>query len=128
MSDYEIKNLREVEDMAVKHGFSETQEARFPRSDLGAESTGLAYHVVRPGKRQAFAHRHDEAEEVSVVLSGSGRVKLDDEVVEIGPMDAIRIAPRVTRAFEAGPNGLELLVFGPHHAGDSEMVQGFWAD
>ena len=128
MSDYEIKNLREVEDMAVKHGFSETQEARFPRSDLGAESTGLAYHVVRPGKRQAFAHRHDEAEEVNVVLSGTGRVKLDDEVVEIGPMDAIRIAPRVTRAFEAGPNGLELLVFGPHHAGDSEMVQGFWAD
>jgi mannose-6-phosphate isomerase-like protein (cupin superfamily) len=128
VSDYEIKNLREVEDMAVKHGFSETQEARFPGSDLGAESTGLAYHVVRPGKRQAFAHRHDEAEEVSVVLSGSGRVKLDDEVVEIGPMDAIRIAPRVTRAFEAGPNGLELLVFGPHHAGDSEMVQGFWAD
>jgi mannose-6-phosphate isomerase-like protein (cupin superfamily) len=128
VSDYEIKNLREVEDMAVKHGFSETQEARFPRSDLGAESTGLAYHVVRPGKRQAFAHRHDEAEEVSVVLSGTGRVKLDDEVVEIGPMDAIRIAPRVTRAFEAGPNGLELLVFGPHHAGDSEMVQGFWAD
>ena len=128
MSDYEIKNLREVEDMAVKHGFSETQEARFPRSDLGAESTGLAYHVVRPGKRQAFAHRHDEAEEVNVVISGSGRVKLDDEVVEIGPMDAIRIAPRVTRAFEAGPNGLELLVFGPHHAGDSEMVQGFWAD
>jgi mannose-6-phosphate isomerase-like protein (cupin superfamily) len=128
VSDYEIKNLREVKDMAVKHGFSETQEARFPRSDLGAETTGLAYHVVRPGKRQAFAHRHDEAEEVSVVLSGSGRVKLDDEVVEIGPMDAIRIAPRVTRAFEAGPDGLELLVFGPHHAGDSEMVQGFWAD
>jgi mannose-6-phosphate isomerase-like protein (cupin superfamily) len=128
VSDYEIKNLREVEDMAVKHGFSETQEARFPRSNLGAETTGLAYHVVRPGKRQAFAHRHDEAEEVNVVLSGSGRVKLDDEVVEIGPMDAIRIAPRVTRAFEAGPDGLELLVFGPHHAGDSEMVQGFWAD
>ena len=128
MSDYEIKNLREVEDMAVKHGFSETQEARFPRSELGAETTGLAYHVVRPGKRQAFAHRHDEAEEVNVVLSGGGRVKLDDEVVEIGPMDAIRIAPRVTRAFEAGPDGLELLVFGPHHAGDSEMVQGFWGD
>lgn len=128
MSDYVIKNLREVEDMAVKHGFSEMQEARFPRQDLGAETTGLAYHVVRPGKRQAFAHRHDEAEEVNVVLSGSGRVKLDDEVVEVGPMDAIRIAPRVTRAFEAGPDGLELLVFGPHLAGDSEMVQGFWGD
>ena len=128
MSDYEIKNLREVEDMAVKHGFSETQEARFPRSELGAEKTGLAYHVVRPGKRQAFAHRHGTAEEVNVVLSGAGRVKLDDEVIEIRAMDAIRIAPHVTRAFEAGPDGLELLVFGPHHPGDSEMVQDFWAD
>jgi mannose-6-phosphate isomerase-like protein (cupin superfamily) len=128
LTDYEIKNLREVEDMAVKHGFSETQEARFPREELGAETTGLAYHVVRPGKRQAFAHRHGEAEEVNVVLSGGGRVKLDDDVVEIGPMDAIRIAPQVTRAFEAGPEGLELLVFGPHHARDSEIVQDFWAD
>ena len=128
LSDYEIKNLRELEDMAVKHGFSETQEARFPREELGAKTTGLAYHVVRPGKRQAFAHRHDQAEEVSVVLSGNGRVKLDDDVVEIGPMDAIRVAPQVTRAFEAGPEGLELLVFGPHHARDSEIVQDFWAD
>jgi mannose-6-phosphate isomerase-like protein (cupin superfamily) len=128
MSDYQIKNLREVEDMAVKHSFSDTQQARFPRQDLGAESTGLSYHVVRPGKRQAFAHRHQEAEEVNVVLSGSGRVKLDDEVVEIGTMDAIRIAPKVTRAFEAGPDGLELLVFGPHYEGDSEMVQDFWGD
>jgi mannose-6-phosphate isomerase-like protein (cupin superfamily) len=128
MSDYEIKNLREVQDMAVKHGFSETQEARFPREELGAQTTGLAYHVVRPGKRQAFAHRHNQAEEVNVVLSGGGRVKLDHDVVEIRAMDAIRIAPKITRSFEAGPDGLELLVFGPHHAGDSEMVQDFWDD
>jgi mannose-6-phosphate isomerase-like protein (cupin superfamily) len=123
---YSIKNLREVEDSAVQHGFSEMQEARFARGDLDAEATGLAYHVVRPGKRQAFAHRHKEAEEVHVILSGSGRMKLDDEVIEVGPMDAIRVAPGVTRAFEGGPEGLELLVFGPHHAGDTEMVQGFW--
>ena len=49
---YTIKNLRDVEDMAVKHGFSETQEARFPRGDLGAEVTGVAYHVLKPGKRE----------------------------------------------------------------------------
>ena len=79
---FKIKNLREVEDMAVKHGFSETQEARFPREDLDAESTGLAYIVLRPGKQQPFAHRHEEAEEIYVVLSGSGRLKLDDEIVE----------------------------------------------
>ena len=130
VSDYQIKNLREIEDMALKHGFSESQQARFPREDLGAEATGLAYHVVRAGKRQPFAHRHHEAEEVNVMLSGAGRVKLDDDVVEIGPMDAIRVAPHVTRAFEAGPDDLELLVFGPpHHDRDAEPVQDdFWAD
>jgi mannose-6-phosphate isomerase-like protein (cupin superfamily) len=128
LSDFSIKNLREVEDMASKYGYSETQEARFAREDLGAEDTGLAYHVVRPGRRQAFGHRHHDAEEVNVVLSGTGRVRLDDEVIEIGPMDAIRVAPHVARAFEAGPDGLEVIVFGPHHAGDAEMVPDFWDD
>jgi mannose-6-phosphate isomerase-like protein (cupin superfamily) len=128
VSGFEIKNLREVEDAAVKGGLSETQEARFAQGDLGAESTGLAYHVFHPGKRQAFGHRHEKAEEINVVLAGSGRMCLDDEIVEIGPMDAIRIAPEVTRAFEAGPDGLEVLVFGPHHSGDGELIPGFWAD
>jgi mannose-6-phosphate isomerase-like protein (cupin superfamily) len=123
---YRLKNLHEVEDAAAKHGFSETQEARFPREDLGAESTGLAYLVLRPNKKQPFAHRHEQAEEIYVVLSGSGRVKLDDEVVELDTMDAIRVAPKVTRAFEAGDEGLELLAFGPRHAGDAEMVKDFW--
>lgn len=123
-----MKNLRDVEDSAVKHGFSEIQQAHFARQDLGAETTGLAYHVVRPGKRQAFAHRHRRAEETHVVLAGHGRVKLDDEVIEIGPLDSIRVSPQVTRAFEAGPEGLELLIFGPHHAGDGEVVRDFWSD
>jgi mannose-6-phosphate isomerase-like protein (cupin superfamily) len=128
MADYTLKNLRESEDMAAMHGLSEVQEARFPRQELGAEATGLIHLVLRPGKRQPFAHRHQEAEEIYVVLSGSGRLKLDDEVIEVGPLDAIRIGPSVTRALEAGPEGLELLGFGPHHAGDAEMVRDFWAD
>jgi mannose-6-phosphate isomerase-like protein (cupin superfamily) len=126
---YVIKNLREVDDSAPKFGFAEVQEARFAREDLGAEATGLAYHVVRAGRRQAFAHRHESAEEIYVVLAGTGRVKLDDDVVDIGPLDAIRIAPPVTRKFEAGAHSdLELLAFGPHHKGDSEIVQEFWTD
>jgi mannose-6-phosphate isomerase-like protein (cupin superfamily) len=82
--------------------------------------------ILRPGKRQPFAHRHKEAEEIYVVLSGSGKLKLDDELLDVGPMDAVRIAPEVARAFEAGPEGLEILAFGPRHAGDAEMVQDFW--
>src|SRR3954468_6257937 len=105
---YTKKNLREVEDLAVKGGFSENQEARFPGDDLKAEETGLSYQVLRPGKRHAFAHRQKEAEEIFVVLSGSGRVKLDNEIVEVGPMDAIRVAPQIGRAFEADSDGLEI--------------------
>jgi quercetin dioxygenase-like cupin family protein len=119
---YTIRNLREVEDLAAKHGFGDVQEARFPRTDLEARSTGLAYLILRPGKRSAFGHRHKEAEEIYVVLAGSGRMKLDDEVREIKALDAIRVAPPVVRAFEAGPDGLDLLAFGPHHQGDGEVL------
>ena len=62
-----------------------------------------------------------------VVLSGSGRAKLDDEIIDLGPMDALRVSPTVTRAFEAGPDGLELLAFGLSHKGDGETIQGWWA-
>lgn len=126
--DYTIKNLHEVEDQAPKFGAGQTQEARFPREDLSSETIGLAFHRVKAGKRQGFAHRHQDAEEIYVILSGTGRIKLDDEVKDIGPLDAIRVAPKVARAFEAdsGAN-LELLAFGPRHAGDGELIrEGFW--
>lgn len=123
---YAKKSLREIEDSAAKHGLSGTQEARFPRADLGCEQTGLNYLIVKPGQREGFAHRHREAEEVYVVLGGSGRVKLDDELVELVPLDAVRVSPGTTRAFEAGPEGLEVLVFGPRVEGDGELVQNFW--
>jgi len=127
---YSIKNLRDVEDSAVKFGFSDSQESRFPRGDLEAERTGLAYHIVKAGKRQPFAHRHDQAEEITVVLSGHGKVKLDDDVRDIGPRDAIRIAPGVVRAFAAAPDeDLEIVVFGPHHDKDGELVHDdVWGD
>ena len=95
---------------------------------VAAQQTGLSHHLLRPGKRQAFGHRHEHAEEVYVVLSGSGRVKLDEEIAEIVALDAIRIAPAVIRAFEAGPDGLELLTFGPRHRGDGELPQEWWTD
>ena len=123
---YAITNLREVEDMAAKHGFGELQASRFPRTDVGMEDSGLAYHAVKPGKQQPFGHRHKTAEEIHVIISGSGRVKLDDELVEVKEMDVIRVAPEVTRAFEAGPDGLEYLVFSPRREDDSDMVPDVW--
>jgi mannose-6-phosphate isomerase-like protein (cupin superfamily) len=125
---YTIRNLRDTPDSAPKFGLEELGEAHFPREDLGAQTTGLAYHVLKPGKRQSFGHRHEQAEEVAVVLSGAGRVRLDDEIVDIGELDAIRIEPQVKRAFEAGSEGLSLLVFGPHRQGDGEILNDFWTD
>jgi mannose-6-phosphate isomerase-like protein (cupin superfamily) len=126
--DYVIKNLRDVEDMAPKFGYDAVQEARFPWRDLGAERTGLAFMRVKPGQRQAFAHRHQEAEEIYVVVGGSGRIKLDDDIQSVRPLDAIRIAPGVTRAVEGGKDGIEFLAFGPHHEGDGELIEDFWKD
>lgn len=126
---YTIKNLREVKDSAPDFGFSEVQEAHFAHGELDAEKTGFSFHVVKPGKRQAFAHRHDEAEEVYVVVGGSGRIKLDDDVKEVGRLDAIRVAPGVVRTFEASDEGLELVAFGPRHDGDGELIhEDVWGD
>ena len=128
MADFAKKNLNEVEDSAVKHGFSETQMARFAGADLGCETIGLALEGVKPGKRQAFGHRHEQDEEVYVVVEGSGTMRLGEETIEVGVMDAIRVAPGVWRAFEAGPDGLQVLAFGTHTEGDGEIDPGFWTD
>ena len=125
---YTKKQLTEVKDSAPGFGFEEVQEARFASEDLETEGTGLSHLRVKPGKRQAFAHRHDEAEEVYVVIGGSGRLKLDDEIVEVTELDAIRVTPGVIRAFEADDDGLEVLAFGPRHQGDGEIIQGWWSD
>ncbi|HEX3318111.1 MAG TPA: cupin domain-containing protein, partial [Solirubrobacteraceae bacterium] len=122
---FTVVALDAVEDQAPKHGLGEMGESRFPRGDLGLTQTGLSHQRLRPGRRQAFAHRHRRAEEVYVVLSGSGRVRIEDEVVDLAPRDAVRIAPASTRMFEAGPEGLELLVMGPRVAGDAVPVQDF---
>jgi mannose-6-phosphate isomerase-like protein (cupin superfamily) len=123
--DYTIKNLREVKDAAAEAGVSDSLEARFAHEHLGSETTGISYQVVKAGQRQPFAHKHGEMEEIYVVLSGTGRVKLDDQIEDVGPLDAVRIAPPVIRAFEAGDDDLVLLAFSPRAKGDAEIVQDF---
>jgi quinol monooxygenase YgiN/quercetin dioxygenase-like cupin family protein len=125
---FEIVNLDAVEDMAAKAGFGEMGEARFARVALGAAAIGVSLQRLRPGKRQSFGHHHGVDEEVYVVLGGSGRVAVDDQIREISRLDAIRVAPGSMRAFEAGRDGLELLAAGTHHAGDAQMEPGFWPE
>ncbi len=125
-SPYTLINLGDVEDAAVPNGFSHRWEARVARIPLQAQHAGLTYFRLRPGKRSPFSHRHRQAEEIYIVLQGSGSVKLDDEVVDVSPLDAIRVAPAVARAFEAGAYGLAFVATGPHHPGDGEPVDDPW--
>jgi mannose-6-phosphate isomerase-like protein (cupin superfamily) len=123
--DYTIKNLREAKDAAAEAGLSDSLEARFAHEDLDSETSGISYQVVKAGQRQPFAHRHETMEEIYVVLSGSGRVKVDDEVEDVGPLDAVRVAPSVVRSFEAGDDDLVLLAFSPRAKDDAQIVQDF---
>src|SRR5947207_12874767 len=96
-------------------------EARFARKPLEAERSGISYQRLAPGFRGPFGHRHAEQEETYVVVSGGGRVKLEDGVHELRQWDALRVAPRTGRGFEAGPNGMELLVFGAGTSRGAEL-------
>lgn len=129
MTDYTILNIKAVEDMAAKAG-RKGYEARFVTRHLGLRESGLGHQKLQPNHRLNFGHKHQAQEEVFVVLSGSGRVKLDNEVKDIKTMDAIRIPKEVMRGFEAGPDGLELLIFGAPHTekNDAILEHGWWND
>jgi mannose-6-phosphate isomerase-like protein (cupin superfamily) len=110
MADYTIVNLLELDDTVG--GRAQGLEGRFARKQLGSRDLGVSHWRYAPGTRQPTAHSHREQEEAYVVVAGSGRMRLDDEVCDIGPWDVIRVAPAVVRAFEAGPDGLELIAVG----------------
>ena len=128
MGDFTIKNLLELEDSAVESGAD--LEARFARKQIDSEHLGVSHFRFGPGFRSPFGHSHREQEEAYVVLGGSGRARLDDEIVELRRWDVVRVAPQVVRGFEAGTEGLELLAIGSDRpeGGDGVRVQDWWTD
>jgi mannose-6-phosphate isomerase-like protein (cupin superfamily) len=126
MSDYAIQNIKNLEDSAVKFGLSPQVEARFGRNALDAHKSGFSYQRFQAGYRQAFGHVHKDQEETYVIVSGSGRVKIGDEIIDVKQWDAIRVAPKTARAFEAGDEDLVLIAFGAGDSGDADMLQDFW--
>jgi mannose-6-phosphate isomerase-like protein (cupin superfamily) len=123
---YGHTNIDQVEDLAAKFGMGEIGEARYVREDVGAEGVGLTYYRMNPGMRTGFGHRHERAEEFYFVISGTGRAKIGDDIVDVGPRDVLRVAPDAVREFEAGPDGLEVIASGTHFEGDGEMIEGWW--
>jgi mannose-6-phosphate isomerase-like protein (cupin superfamily) len=129
VTDYTKQNLKQVEDAAPKFQMPSEIEARFARNAIGGTTLGLSHMTLAPGYRVPFGHRHSQQEEVYVVVRGSGRVKVEDEVVELAEWDAIRFGRDVMRQVEAGPDGMEYLAFGAgDDPRDAEIVPGWWAD
>jgi mannose-6-phosphate isomerase-like protein (cupin superfamily) len=131
VADYTVLNLkRDVEDLAPRFGFAPDLESRFARDALGLEHSGVSYFKIAPGYRVPFGHRHAEQEEVYLIASGSARIKLGDDIVELGEWDLVRVPAETWRALEGGPEGAEVVAFGsPSHGNrDAEMARDWWTD
>jgi mannose-6-phosphate isomerase-like protein (cupin superfamily) len=131
MTGYTKLNLKgDVEDQALKFGFSPNLEFRVAGGPLEATQSALSYLRMAPGFRMPFGHTHERQEEIYLLIGGSARLKLDDEIVELEPWDVVRIARETTRNLEAGPAGAELILVGAPatDANDAQMTQGWWSD
>jgi mannose-6-phosphate isomerase-like protein (cupin superfamily) len=125
---YTVVNLKMVEDMAPKFGLSPGLESRFARVPLELRASGLSYFRIAPNFRQPFGHRHQEQEEIYLVVGGSARAKIGDEIIELRTWDALRVSPTEVRGLEGGPEGAEIVAFGSpsHDNRDVEPVQDWW--
>ena len=128
------KNIKEdLEDVGSNLDGAPDLEFRLATKALELESSGLGYQRIPPNYRFPYGHTHEKQEELYVVVSGSGRMKLDDEIVELKQWDAVRVSPGTWRGYEAGPDGLELLVIGAPNLGenprdDVEGTRDWWSD
>jgi mannose-6-phosphate isomerase-like protein (cupin superfamily) len=130
---FSIVNLKDVENAAEGFGFAPDMEARFAGRALDLEESGFSYQKLAPNFRTPWGHRHERQEELYLILSGSGRMKVDDQIIQVKPWDAIRVPSEQMRAFEAGDEGLELLAFGAPHVGAAQadvkdMTPGWWSE
>ena len=130
MSDYTIVNLGDVENVAPGFQMPEGMDVRFPKRDLGFMIGGVGVEKLPPGIRTPFGHKHSRQAEIYVIAEGLGRIKLDDEVLDLRQWDILRIGPGVMRNLEAGYDGITLIAFGAPlgEKNDGEIVPGWWSD
>lgn len=125
---YTVRNLKEVDDAAPAFGLSPDLEARFARKPLESKQVAVSYQRLLPNVRIPFGHRHEQQEEIYVVIAGSARAKVDDETVELRQWDALRVDPETMRGIESGPDGVEFLAVGGPigETNDAEIVNDWW--
>ena len=130
---YTLTNIKDQEDLGSNFDGSPDLEFRAATKALELEKSGLTYQRIPPDYRFPYGHTHETQEEVYLVVGGGGRMKVDDEIFEIGKWDAVRVPPGSWRGYEAGPVGLEILVIGAPNLGDDprgdvEGTRDWWSD
>jgi mannose-6-phosphate isomerase-like protein (cupin superfamily) len=130
MAGYTKVNLKEVQDQGPNVGLPPEVELRMARVPLECENSGVSYLKVGPGWRMPYGHAHKRQEEIYILINGSARVKLDDDILELTPWTAVRIAPTTVRAMEGGPEGAELIAIGAPNTGPGDGINtpGWWSD
>ena len=124
MADWTKRNFDHIEDRSPAEV---PMRWLFSRNEVGSQQVGVSRFSYEPGARMPFGHRHGTQEEAYVIVKGSGRFKLEDEIVDVTEGDVLRVAPQVMRGFEAGPDGLELIcVGGRAKRADAERFDDFW--
>lgn len=130
MSDYTVVKVSDVDDQGPNMGHAPGMEIRFLRNDLGCENCGVSYMRLRPNYRQTYGHKHKVQEEIYLLVSGSARLKADDEIVELEAWTAVRTPNDTMRSIEAGPEGAEFVIVGAPNTGPGDGIteQGWWSD
>ena len=132
MSDYSIVPREGAPDfMAQYPGFG---EMRFFAEPLGTEQIAFTWRSIPPGTggKGSYGHRHRDQEEVYYVISGRLLFKLGDDVVEVAPGTAVRVAPELYRSVHNdGPDEVELVICSvraEEGAETTETTPGFWPE
>ena len=131
MAGYTVQNLKEVENQGVKFGMDESDlEFRSAKVPLDCEHCGVSYLKIGSGWRVPWGHTHKTQEEIYILVNGSARMRIDDELVEMQPFTAVRVAKEAMRGYEAGPEGAELIVIGAPRtgSGDADLEHNWWSD
>jgi len=131
MAGYTVRDLKEIENQGVKFGLPENDvQLRMAKDPLECSGCGVTYMKLGPGWRAPWGHTHKTQEEIFILVNGSARMKLDDEIVELKPFTAVRVSPETMRSYEGGAEGAELIVIGTPRTGGGDAVTepNWWSD
>ncbi|MDX6425483.1 MAG: hypothetical protein QOD52_888 [Gaiellaceae bacterium] len=132
MADYQIVQLEDVDDWLGDY----PGEMRGITYAVGAEQVALTHRRMpqHTGSKGSYGHRHETQEELYFVLSGKLLFKLNDEIVEVGARQAVRVPAQTWRGvWNDEPEDAELIIVSTRLSDDptadtERSAEDFWPE